>query len=247
VQTGSGTGVGLWKSTSGSDGRVRCLDARLARGGGRRAVADRSPPPATGLRHHTVARRRQIRAGRWRPVGPLTVALRNGPLTAQQHSWVVLLSAGPKAGLGGRTALEMAGLRGWESARVHVVVPIGRRVPEIAEIPMEVRQTRRGEAYRFALHGSPVRTPVEHSALDAAAWSSSPRACAGILAAVVRQRLTNASRLLVALAENGPIMHRPLMRRTLQDIAGGAQALSEIGIGRLCRRHGLTVTARQAI
>jgi hypothetical protein len=195
-------------------------------------------------RSRTVA---QLRSGRWRAVGPLTIALHNGALTTEQRQWVALLSAGPKAGLGGRTALEVAGLKGWESVPIHVVVPPGRHVPDIAEVPVEVHQTRRSEAYRMALAGVPTRTNVERSALDAASWSINPRSCAGILAAVVQQRLTTADRLLTALEKSGRIRHKPLMRSTLHDISGGAQALSEIDIGRLCRRHGLRVTARQVI
>lgn len=37
------------------------------------------------------------------------------------------------------------------------------------------------------------------------------------------------------------------MRLTLADIAGGAEALSEIDFGRLCRRHGLKIAARQQV
>jgi hypothetical protein len=94
--------------------------------------------------------------------------------------------------------------------------------------------------------GQPPRTVVERSALDAASWSDHPRTCAGILAAVVQQRLSTAPRLLQELEKSGPIRHRPLIRQTLDDVAGGAQALSEIDIGRLCHRHGLNVSARQA-
>jgi hypothetical protein len=99
----------------------------------------------------------------------------------------------------------------------------------------------------MVLVGVPTRTNVERSALDAASWTPNPRACAGILAAAVQQRLTTGARLLDALEKAGPIRHRPLIRRTLEDIEGGAQALSEIDIGRLCRQNGLRVTARQVI
>ncbi len=208
-----------------------------------------------------IAHRRQLRScgvtrsgtasrlasGRWQAVGPVVVALHNGPLTAEQRRWAAVLSAGTRAALAGRTSLEVAGLKGWEAPRIQLLVPAGGAVREIAGVPVEVHQTRRDEAYRLALVGSPTRTNVERSALDAASWCGSPRACAGILAAVVQQRLTSAPRLLAALEKSGPIRHRPLMLSTLHDIAGGAQALSEIDIGRLCRRHGLDVTALQVI
>ncbi len=110
-----------------------------------------------------------------------------------------------------------------------------------------MHQTRRDEAYRLRVVGMPPRTTIERSALDAASWTDSLRASGGLLAAVVQQRLSTAPRLLEELEKSGPIRHRPLIRSTLDDIAGGAQALSEIDIGRLCHSEGLNVTARQAI
>jgi hypothetical protein len=195
-------------------------------------------------RSRTVA---QLRAGRWRAIGPLTIALHNGPLTTEQARWAALLTAGPRAAIGARTALQMAGLKNWEWPRIQVLVPPGRRVPYIPEVAIEVHPTRRVEDYRFALIGAPRRTNVERSALDAASWSDSLRACAGILAAVVQQRLTTAGRLLDALDKGGPIRHRRFMQQILDDIAGGAHALAEIDIGRLCRGEGLHVTARQSL
>jgi hypothetical protein len=112
---------------------------------------------------------------------------------------------------------------------------------------VELHQTRRDEAYRLRVFGAPPRTTVERSAIDAASWTRNPRSAGGLLAAVVQQRLSTAQRLLEELEKSGPIRHRPLLRHTLEDIAGGAQALSEIDMGKLCRREGLNVTARQAI
>jgi hypothetical protein len=200
---------------------------------------------AVGItRSRTVA---QLRSGRWQAVGPLAIALHNGPLTTEQARWAAVLTAGPRAAIGARTALQMAGLKNWEWPRIQVLVPPGRRVPEIPEVAIDVHPTRRDEAYRFMLVGAPRRTNVERSALDAASWSNSLRACAGILAAVVQQRLTTAIRLLDALDKSGPIRHRRFMLQILHDIDGGAQALAEIDIGRLCRSEGLNVTARQAL
>jgi hypothetical protein len=95
--------------------------------------------------------------------------------------------------------------------------------------------------------GSPARTTVERAAIDAACWSARSRHCAGLLAAVVQQRLSTPQRLLSELHAAGRIPRRRLMQLTLQDIAGGAAALSEIDFGRLCRRYGLTVASRQQL
>ena len=208
-------------------------------------VAHRRQLRACGVTRSGIAA--QLASGRWQTVGPVVVALHNGPLTAEQRCWVAVLSAGFRAALAGRTALELAGLEGWQTPRIQVLVPAGGAVRAIAGVPVEVHQTRRDEAYRLHVVGRPPRTAVERSALDAASWSDSPRTASGVLAAVVQQRLSTAPRLLELLDKSGPIRHRPLIQRTLEDIEGGAQALSEIDIGRLCRRHGLRVTARQVI
>jgi hypothetical protein len=187
----------------------------------------------------------QLKARRWQTVGPVAIVLHNGPLTYEQQRWAAVLSSGGHAALAGRTALELGGLTRWESKAVQVLVPVGGHTPTLPGIAVEMHQTRRDEAYRLRVFGSPPRTTVERSALDAASWSNHPRTAGGLLAAVVQQRLTTAQRLLEELEKSGPIRHRRLMWHTLQDIAGGAHALSEIDIGKLCRSEGLMITARQ--
>lgn len=189
----------------------------------------------------TLAR---LRSKRWQTSGPVAVVLHNGPLTPGQSRWAALLSSGTGAVLGGRTALELAGLRGWESDAVQLLVPEGAKPARVQEVAVEVHHTRRVEQ---RLIGPPPRSSVERAAVDAASWTPHPRSCAGLLAAVVQQRLMTAPRLLEELDLAGRIRHRRLMRLTLLDIEGGAQALSEIDFGRMCRRHGVNITARQAV
>jgi hypothetical protein len=64
---------------------------------------------------------------------------------------------------------------------------------------------------------------------------------------VVQQRLTTAPRLLRELDQAGPIHRRRLLRLLLADIAGGAEALSEIDFARLCRRYQLGRVVHQLI
>jgi hypothetical protein len=45
----------------------------------------------------------------------------------------------------------------------------------------------------------------------------------------------------------GRVRHRRLLRRVLADVEGGAQALSEVDFGHLCRRFGLPAPVRQAL
>jgi hypothetical protein len=67
------------------------------------------------------------------------------------------------------------------------------------------------------------------------------------LAAGVQQRLTTAQRLLTELESAGAIRYRRLLKRALIDIAGGAQAVSEIDFLRFCRRHGLPRPTLQVV
>ena len=190
--------------------------------------------------------RAQLAAERWRHASPTVVVLHNGPLTLDQQRWAAVLTAGPDAALAGRTALSMAGLRNWEDDGIHVLVPLGHRMTQVPDVRVVFHQSRSFTS--AALNGArPARTPVPRSAIDAATWSRSPRAAAGLLAAVVQQRLTTAELLRQALRLAGPIRHAPLLRSVLADVAGGADALTEIDFGKLCRRFGLPAPVRQQI
>jgi hypothetical protein len=83
--------------------------------------------------------------------------------------------------------------------------------------------------------------------VDAAVWSASPRRACALVAAGVQQRLTTVERLRRELLKAGAVRHRRLLLGVLDDIAGGAQALSEIDFAGLCRRAGLPAPTRQAV
>lgn len=84
----------------------------------------------------------------------------------------------------------------------------------------------------------PPRVRVERALVDAAAWGTGARTGCGILAAGVQQRLTTASRLIVELDAAGAVRHRRILRAALLDIAGGAQAVSELDFLAFCARNG---------
>ncbi len=189
----------------------------------------------------------QVRARRWSTVGSMVVVLQTGPLTPTQRQWAAVLAAGRHAALAGRTALANSRLTGWEADAVHVLTPRGRTPPRITEFPVVYHETRRGEGHGFELAGQPPRTRLDRSAIDAAAWSRNARTACGLLAACVQQRLTTAARLQQALAEAGNVRFRKTMRLALADIAGGAEALSEIDFARFCRSHQLGRVAHQRI
>ena len=83
--------------------------------------------------------------------------------------------------------------------------------------------------------------------MSAASTFSAGRPACGILAAAVQQRLASADELRDVVQQDHRLRHRALLLAVLADIAGGAEALSEIDFARLCRRHGLPEPTRQAI
>lgn len=187
----------------------------------------------------------QVRARRWRLVGAAVVTHR-GPLTFEQRWWIAVVSLGPRSALCGRTALEWAGLKGWSDGAVHVIVPRGSYVREWPGVT--VHESRRYDpAVDHERGAGPPRTPVPRAAIDAAAWTPSLRAACGLLAAVVQQRIASPARLARALDRVGRVRHCRAMRLALADIAGGAQALSEIDAVRTLRAAFPDAVVRQQV
>src|SRR5690606_4825913 len=85
------------------------------------------------------------------------------------------------------------------------------------------------------------------AAVDAAAWQRSWRTAAGLMAAVVQQRLATTDELFAVLDSVGRVRHRKVMRLALADVVGGADSLAEIDFARLCRDAGLPEPSRQAV
>lgn len=85
-------------------------------------------------------------------------------------------------------------------------------------------------------------------ALVVAAGSfESARPGCGLLASAVQQGLVRADSLRDALEHAPRVRHRRLLHAAVDDIEQGAHALSEIDLGRLCRRYGLPLPVRQAV
>ncbi len=186
-----------------------------------------------------------FKAGRWREPVEGVVVLHCGPPPPATARWVAVLAAGRDAALCSWTALALHGLAGWDRTSVHVVVPRGRHVPQMSWVT--VHESRRHHPADVQQHdGIPVHG-IERAAVDAAAWTRSPRTATGVLAAVVQQGLTRPERLLIALDDAGRVRHRRRLQLALADISGGAQALSEIDFARLCRAAGLPEPVRQRV
>jgi hypothetical protein len=188
--------------------------------------------------------RAHLCARRWRRIGR-AVAMHNGPLTGPERRRVALINSGTPSALTAFTAAEEFGLRSWERPAVHVLVPGGTRVTRTAEVPIRVHYVG---AWRdeeiLAIRDLHRAAPA---LVLAASTFRNPRPACGLLAAGVQQKLVTADHLRRAVLSNARVRHRHAMQLAVEDIAQGAQALSEIDFGRLCRRHGLPIPVRQAV
>ena len=187
--------------------------------------------------------RRELRVRRWQRVGRCFIA-QNGPLTDLQRQWVAVLNAGPTAVLAGRTAGSAGGLAGWSDGLIHVLIQRGASTPPRLE-GVRIHWTRGGiDRHPVA---APPRVRMATALLQASSWMRSDRAAMGVLAAGVQQQLVRVADLQAAASGATELRRRKLVELTLGDIAGGAQALSELDATRLCRAAGLPEPSRQSV
>ena len=189
----------------------------------------------------------RVTSGRWqRPCRGIVVA-HSGPLTPRQRLGVAVLWAGPGAVLAGLTAAALDGLEGFPVTRTHLLVPARRSVrKEPPGLPLALHYSTALTPDDVHPVRAPRRTRVARSLVDAAAWAGHDRRAQAVLAAGVQQRLARPADLLAVVAANRRLARRVMIKATLDDIAGGAQALSELDLTRLVRRHRLPEPDRQA-
>lgn len=209
-------------------------------------VARREQLIDAGLSRHTVAY--MLRSGRWRSdAGGLVIAMHNGPLSVEQAESLAVLAGGRVCALAARTAAARAGLLGWPTPRIEVIVPRGTTYPVVSLVDVKVHESRRFTAEDIHPASFPSRVRLSRAVIDAASWSRTPRATCGLLAAAVQQQLCTPAQLLDELDRAGAIRRALLMRAALVDIDGGAHAMSEIDFVRFCARHGLPRPQHQLV
>jgi hypothetical protein len=188
--------------------------------------------------------RAQLDAGRWRLVGR-AVVLTRGALVGPDRGEAALINCGPRAVLTAFSAAEAAGLVGWERPEVHVLVPRSARVCVVDELDMVVHRSRAWN--EVACHPAARRHRLAPALIVAAASFDNARPACALLAAAVQQRLARPEHLRAALADAGTVRHRAALSASVDDIAMGAQALSEIDFVRLCRANRLPPPVLQAV
>jgi hypothetical protein len=203
-------------------------------------VADRAQLARLGISAKRLDA--QLAAGRWRLVGT-AVLLHNGPMSRHQYEQICLINCGPRAVLTSFTGAAAWGLRGWERDDVYVLAPAGTLRPDLPRI----RLHRTRDWSRAAIAPGRRLHRLAPALVIAAASFRTPRPGAGLLAAAVQQRLLGPNDLRTALEAALRTRHRRALLLAVDDIAQGAQALSEIDFRRMCRRHRLPPPSHQGV
>ena len=199
------------------------------------------------LRHlSSGAIERHLTAGRWQAVHRGVYVTHSGPPTRSQRRWAAALVAGcgRVAPLGGVSALEVMGLRGFGSEALHVVVPATHRVRHLPWWVL-VHRTRRLVAADVHRVADPPGTMPARSLIDAARWASTDDRARALIAAGFQQRLVNADDAGAALARAPVGRRQALIVAAIRDAVAGAHSVPEADFLRLCRRHRLPVPALQ--
>jgi very-short-patch-repair endonuclease len=196
--------------------------------------------------------RHLVGAGRWRRICRGVLVTYAGPLTVDQQHWVAVLAAGEGALLAGLASARSGGLRGrWRYELVDVLVPYDRRARDLWDrLPLgmpavRVRRTRQlvaGDRQR----DRPDRTTMARSVVDAMQWVPGDREAQSILAAACQQGRVTVAEVREVLDRLPNVRRHRLIVETLADVEGGAEALSEIDLLRLCRRYRLPAPELQS-
>ncbi|MGH3316109.1 MAG: hypothetical protein ACRDO0_08180 [Nocardioidaceae bacterium] len=188
--------------------------------------------------------RTQVRAGRWRMHGRQAVAVHTAGLGQRARWRVTVLEVGAEAALDGVSALQAAGLTGYDEPAVHISVPKGthpRRLPGV-----HVHETRLRRPTDVIAAGIP-RVRPEVAAVRAALWATSDRQAALLVVMAVQQRLTTAQAMERALGGIRRHRRRPFLNTILRDVIDGAHALGELDFARMCRARQIPAPTRQVV
>lgn len=199
------------------------------------------------------ALRWRVSSGRWQQPCRGIVVAQSGPLTELQALRIAVLWAGPGGALAGLTAASLDGLQGFTDRGqlaerpIHILVPASSPARRTRpDLPLVVHYSRLLGADDIHPMREPRRTRMARSLVDAAAWMATDRGAQAVLAAGVQQRLARLEDLSATVARNQRLPRRGMITDTLEDIAGGAHALSELDFTRLIRRYRLPPPDRQA-
>ncbi|MEJ3749701.1 DUF559 domain-containing protein [Actinomycetes bacterium KLBMP 9797] len=188
--------------------------------------------------------RGKVRSGQWRRICRGLFVTHNGPLTWGQTLWVAVLAAGPGVLLAGLTAAHEGGVRFGRANAIHLLgsarrtyADVRRRLP--LEMPAVVIHRTEVLPHDHVQIGRPIRTTMARAVVDGAQWARTDTEARGLVAAACQQRRVTPAEIRDVLSALPRARRRALVLETAAYAEGGAEALSEIDLVKLCRRYGL--------
>jgi very-short-patch-repair endonuclease len=183
----------------------------------------------------------RLEAGRWLVATRGIYLTQSGSVSWLQKQWIAVLAVGAgrvRALLGGASALQVLGMRGYRPRSIHVLLPAGRR-DHRPPAGVVVHRTRHLPGTDIHRRGRPPCTMPARSLVDAAQWATSDNEARAVIAAGFQQRLVAGDEIHRVLERMPRARRRVLIRQAADDARGGAEAISEAAFLHLCRRAGL--------
>lgn len=204
-------------------------------------IVHRAQLAGLGVSHdHT---RSQLTAQRWQAVGPRVIALMTGSLTAEQMRHAALLHAGDRAALDAVTVLQLRGFTGWSGDDVEILVPHGSVVSPLRGV--RIHHSRHFEDVDRTRVAGLACVTAARATIDAASRQRGRRSAAGLVLAAVQQRIVAPGEVLECLSRLTKVRFVDTIREAAEHAADGADALTEVTVGRMLRRAGFTSIRRQ--
>jgi hypothetical protein len=187
--------------------------------------------------------RNHVKAERWVERTGTVISTVTGELTREQRCWLGILHAGGESMVSGLTAVALHGLRRWERDDAYILVRHALTFDPVDGV--QFVRTRRPLGPLLSKTSALPLCQLEPALLLAASYELSERSGHGLLAAAIQQKLTSPHRLAAWIEDLKPLRRAPAFRAALGDIAGGAQSLAEIDVGRICDKFGIPRPVRQ--
>lgn len=147
--------------------------------------------------------------------------------------------------LAGLSAATRRGLKGHKPERLELLVPAEGPLPHLQGV--SVARTRLLSADDVHSSAQPPQLKLSRAVIDRASRLHRPDDLRALLCAGVQQRLIRGSDLRTVVLRLGPVRHRALMLRTIDDIEGGAHSVRELQFLRLLRRARLPLPEHQVV
>lgn len=193
--------------------------------------------------HGRGAVRHALSRGRWQSPERGVVLTHNGTATLEEIRLIRLKTCAPGSALGGATALEIDGVKGFEATQVFVVLPEGADKPERPGLVTHW-STLLDDVDVHPLR-TPRRTRPERSTIDLASWCASDRYARAAVIAAFQQGVVSERGMFLALERRGSSLRKGLVLESVLDAGGGIQSLPERDFDDLAMLAGLPRPTRQ--